>query len=46
MSAAADVEKALRAQTPEGEPAFRLYEVVMSPGGTELREVAPSPARP
>lgn len=43
VSAAADVEKALHAQAPEGEPAFRLYEVVMSAGGTELREVVPSP---
>jgi hypothetical protein len=46
VSAAADVEKALRAQGPEGEPAFRLYEVVMSPDRTELREVLPSSIRP
>ena len=46
VSAAADVEKALRTQNPESEPAFRLYEIVMGPGGTELREVLPSTPRP
>ena len=46
VSAAADIEKALHAQGPEGQPAFRLYEVVMDKSGTRLVEVSPlSPLR-
>jgi hypothetical protein len=46
VSAAADVEKALHAQGPEGQPAFRLYEVVMDKSGTTLHEILPSAALP
>ncbi len=41
VSAAADLEKALHAQGPEGQPAFRLYEVVMDRTGTRLVEIKP-----
>ena len=41
VSAAADLEKALHAQGPEGQPAFRLYEVVMDKTGTRLVEIKP-----
>lgn len=42
VSSAADLEKALHAQGPEGQPSFRLYELVMDKAGTRLVEVKPN----
>ena len=41
VSSAADLEKALHAQGPEGQPSFRLYELVIDKSGTRLVEVRP-----
>jgi hypothetical protein len=41
VSSAADLEKALHAQAPEGQPSFRLYELVVEKTGTRLVEVKP-----
>jgi hypothetical protein len=43
VSSAADLEKALHAEGPEGQPSFRLYELVMDGRGVRLVPVTVAP---